>query len=113
MKWYADPSHAWLAVSLKQYPEAINYSTGFGYISPSGLTIYLEEDLEAPSFLRSKGIDSMSLPEKVYGKTRAPLTRYAKAPRLAYEIWIEGGYRLVSIETGITLYEHKREKVGA
>jgi hypothetical protein len=113
MKWYADPSHAWLAVSLKEYPDAINYSTGFGYISPKGSTVYLEEDLEAPSFLRSKGIDSMSLPERVYGKTRAPLTDYAKAPRLAHEIWIEGGYRLVSIATGETLYEHKSERVSA
>jgi len=113
MKWYADPSHAWLKVSLKKNPDALKFSTGFGYISPKGDYIYLEEDLEAPSYLRSKGIDSMSLPKKVYGTTRAPLTRYAHSPRLAYEVWIEGGYRLVSIESGETLYEHKREKVSA
>ena len=110
MKWYADPSHAWLAVSLKEYPDAIQFSTGFGYISPSGKTVYLEEDCEASSFLRAKGIDSMTLPEKVYGKTRAPLTKYQHAPRLAdFQGWSkETGARLVNIATGETLYEFKR-----
>jgi hypothetical protein len=114
MKWYSDPSHAWLAVSLKQYPEAIKYSTGFGYISPSGGTVYLEEDCEAPCFLSAKGIDSMSLPEKVYGKSRAPLTNYEHAPRLAdYQRKDSGVIRLVSVVNDEILFEKNIERVSA
>lgn len=109
MKWYSDPSHAWLAVSLKEYPDAIKYSTGFGYISPKGGVVYLEEDCEAPCFLRAKGIDSMSLPEKVYGRTSAPLTKYQRAPRLAdYQRKNGGVIRLVSVVDDEVLFEEVR-----
>lgn len=48
-----DPGHGWLAVSLAEYPDAINYGTGFGYID--GHVIYLEEDCEAPAFMAAHG----------------------------------------------------------
>lgn len=47
--WITDPGHAWLAVSLEAYPDAINYGTGYGYQDRTH--IYLEQDLEAPAFL--------------------------------------------------------------
>ena len=47
--WISDPGHAWLAVSLEAYPDAIDYGTGFGYMDVTH--IYLEEDLEAVAFL--------------------------------------------------------------
>jgi hypothetical protein len=45
----SDPSHAWLVVSLYQFPNATKFGTGYGYIN--GNTIYLEEDVEMPQFL--------------------------------------------------------------
>ena len=54
----ADDGHAWLEVSLEEYPEAEKFGTGFGYQHIE--KIYLEEDFEAPQFLahlKEKGID--------------------------------------------------------
>lgn len=108
MKWIADPSHAWLKVSLKKNPDAIKFSTGFGYISPKGDYVYLEEDCEAPAYLRAKGIDSMSLPEQVYGKTLAPLRKYAHAPRVAdFDVKNGGIAQLEEIATGEILVSWK------
>lgn len=53
MHWIADPGHGWLEVSLDEYPDAIDHGTGFGYYSPHLRLVYLEEDCEAPAFLRA------------------------------------------------------------
>ena len=45
----SDAGHSWLEVDLRQFPNAIQFGTGFGYIN--GDTIYLEEDVEMPQFL--------------------------------------------------------------
>ena len=45
----SDAGHAWLEVSLDQFPNAKKFGTGSGYIN--GNTIYLEEDFEMPQFL--------------------------------------------------------------
>lgn len=47
--WISDPGHAWLAVSLEAYPDALDCGTGFGYLDHTH--VYLEEDLEAVAFL--------------------------------------------------------------
>jgi hypothetical protein len=58
--WIVDPGHAWLEVDIRQYPDALQYGTGFGYAS--GHLAYLEEDCEAPAFLRGHPeLDSRSL----------------------------------------------------
>jgi len=62
----SDDSHGWMEVSLIEFPEAINYASGFGYIN--GNTIYLEEDDEAENFiyhLRSQG-EPITFAEKIY-----------------------------------------------
>lgn len=51
-----DAGHGWLEVSLKRYPDAVDFSTGFSYRHPTLPLIYLEEDVEAPNFMRAKGI---------------------------------------------------------
>jgi hypothetical protein len=48
-KFISDPSHGWMVVDLNEYPEAMNYGSGWGYID--GNTIYLEEDVEAENFI--------------------------------------------------------------
>jgi hypothetical protein len=62
----SDDSHGWMEVSLIEFPEAVNYGSGFGYIN--GNTIYLEEDDEAENFiyhLRSQG-EPITFNEKIY-----------------------------------------------
>jgi hypothetical protein len=53
MRWIIDPGHGWLEVPLADYPDAINHGTGFGYYAKAISMVYLEEDCEASSFLRS------------------------------------------------------------
>lgn len=50
LNFIADDGHGWLEVSLKDYPFAKKCATGYGY--RKGNTIYLEEDAEAPAFLK-------------------------------------------------------------
>jgi hypothetical protein len=45
----SDAGHAWLEVDLRQFPNAVEFGTGHGYIN--GNTIYLEEDVEAENFI--------------------------------------------------------------
>ena len=45
----SDAGHSWLEVNLNQFPNAIQFGTGYGY--RDGDTIYLEEDVEMPQFL--------------------------------------------------------------
>ena len=53
MRIIEDPGHSWLEVSLIEYPDALHHGTGYGYVNFQGQVIYLEEDVEAPSFLRA------------------------------------------------------------
>jgi hypothetical protein len=62
----SDNAHGWLEVSLTEYPEAVNYGSGFGYIN--GDKIYLEEDEEAENFiyhLKTQG-EPITFNEKTY-----------------------------------------------
>ena len=75
--WITDPGHAWLAVSLDSYPDALNYGTGFGFLDATNRMAYLEEDCEAPIFLYDHPeLDGAALP--VY----AERTRDAACRRL-------------------------------
>lgn len=53
MRYLKDAGHGWLEVSLRKYPDALEYGTGFGYLDAEGGTIYLEEDCEAGAFLKA------------------------------------------------------------
>jgi hypothetical protein len=66
-QWVIDPNHAWLAVSLEAYPDAVEYGTGFGFVDSKASVIYLEEDCEALAFFRAHPeIDPSDLPEQGY-----------------------------------------------
>jgi hypothetical protein len=63
--WVIDSDHAWLAVSVEAYPDAVEYGTGFGFVDSQSGVIYLEEDCEALGFLRAHPeIDPSNLPEQ-------------------------------------------------
>ena len=47
--WISDDGHGWLVVELSDFPDAIEFGAGYGYMDNS--RIYLEEDIEAVAFL--------------------------------------------------------------
>lgn len=51
MRYITDSGHGWLEVSLRDYPSATKYGTGFGYLDKCMGFIYLEEDCEAGAFI--------------------------------------------------------------
>lgn len=80
LEWISDPGHAWLAVSLEAYPDALNYSTGYGYMDNA--RVYLEEDWEAVAFLTAHPeLDGRSILERVYDFD-APCRRLNRAPAM-------------------------------
>lgn len=61
--WISDAGHAWLRVPLE---EGLKYGTGYGYMK--GEYAYLEEDCEAPAFLKDHPeIDNQEIPEEDCG----------------------------------------------
>jgi hypothetical protein len=66
MRFITDPGHGWLEVSLVEYPDALVHGTGYGYNAGNGM-VYLEEDCEAPAFLKAHPeIDRSSIKSKYY-----------------------------------------------
>ena len=57
----SDAGHSWLEVNLNQFPNAVQFGTGYGYIN--GDTIYLEEDVEMPQFLGDLIFNGVSMSE--------------------------------------------------
>lgn len=61
LRWVDDPGHGWLVVPSSLVVAAGVEPSVFSYISPDGLTIYLEEDSDAFQFVTACGYD----PEQV------------------------------------------------
>jgi len=53
--FYSDPSHAWLAVPIKEVIECGSEVSRFSYVCTKRCMAYLEEDLDAYRFLKAKG----------------------------------------------------------
>lgn len=51
LSFHFDAGHGWLAVPLADFPDALDFGTGFGYHDVANGTVFLEEDCEAPAFL--------------------------------------------------------------
>ena len=52
-KFYCDPGHGWLAVPIKSSNDVGLYCTAYSrYSYVKGMTLYLEEDCDAPKFLK-------------------------------------------------------------
>ena len=86
--WITDPGHAWLAVDVRKYPDAVDYGTGFGYSGEDW--IYLEEDCEAPAFLIDHHeLDSRSMFVQDYPRTDAIVRFMPKnEDRLDYDAYM-------------------------
>ena len=80
MRFISDPGHGWLEVATDKYPDAIEYGTGYGY--QNGKYIYLEEDCEAPAFLKAHPEIDRSTIKDVY-QTRTRIRGFAaNEPRM-------------------------------
>lgn len=51
--WVSDSGHSWLKVNFVDYPSALEFTTGFGFIDQARGFVYLEEDCEAVGFLKA------------------------------------------------------------
>lgn len=64
--WYADPGHAWLAVQVYGSPDAfddaLRFASQFSYVDFANGIVYLEEDEDAPRFIKRYGIELANLP---------------------------------------------------
>lgn len=68
--WICDPGHCWLVVPLADVEASGYRPTPFSYIA-SGWA-YLEEDLDAPEFLKATGDPSPTLRVNVRTHWRRP-----------------------------------------
>jgi hypothetical protein len=62
--WVQDASHGWLAVDLDEeagFPDAERFASNFSYMDYAGNNfcgiVYLEEDQDAPAFIRHYNLD--------------------------------------------------------
>jgi hypothetical protein len=58
--WVSDPSHGWLAVNysaIDGFSNALQFASHFSYIDESEKLVYLEEDDDAPRFIRRYNLD--------------------------------------------------------
>lgn len=53
LTYHHDAGHGWLAVPLSVFPDALSFSTGFGFFDRSKRVAYLEEDCEAGAFVEA------------------------------------------------------------
>ena len=70
LAWVSDPGHAWLVVSLDDeygFREAMNFASQFSYVNLMGSNfagdVYLEEDVDAPAFIKAYGLDVTNVRE--------------------------------------------------
>lgn len=80
LKFIEDPGHGWLRVDLKEFPDALESASGYGFwAGGTEAAVYLEEDMEAPDFLdRHPEIDRSAIPSayvRSFNRNRRPLPR--------------------------------------
>lgn len=64
--WYADGGHGWLAVDIdasEGFPDAERKASQYSYVDHQQGVVYLEEDEDAPRFIKQYGIDVAGLPD--------------------------------------------------
>lgn len=63
----SDAGHAWLMVDIDPvdgFENALNWASQYSYIDAEQRVVYLEEDCDAPAFLKHHGLDfALGLPE--------------------------------------------------
>jgi hypothetical protein len=67
--WVSDPGHSWLAVSLDEqegFPDAKRFASQYSFLdyAMNNFTgvVYLEEDEDAPAFIRKYNLDGRAWP---------------------------------------------------
>ena len=66
IRWVSDPGHSWLAVNLDEFPEAELFASQYSFLdyamSNFAGVVYLEEDQDAPAFIRKYNLDGRAWP---------------------------------------------------
>jgi hypothetical protein len=60
----SDPGHAWLEVSEKEVKELGVIPSNCSYIDRRNHKLYLEEDVDAQTFIQAKGLNTSDIHEK-------------------------------------------------
>lgn len=60
--YFQDPAHGWVRVKMSELMELgiADKISSYSYVSASGKSVYLEEDLDLSTFLSAKGIEKLS-----------------------------------------------------
>ena len=64
--WHVDSGHAWLEVKLSELKQTIDTKSISKYSYIDGGVVYLEEDCDAPKFIKSLGGCDLECSEKFY-----------------------------------------------
>jgi hypothetical protein len=70
--WITDPGHAWLVVPMRDVVESGISPSPWSYISDDGHWAFLEEDADAPAFLKATGQDPPTMVVNVRTTWRRP-----------------------------------------
>lgn len=60
--YFQDPGHGWVRVKMSELVELgiADKISSYSYVSASGKSVYLEEDMDLSTFLSAKGIEKLS-----------------------------------------------------
>lgn len=60
--YFQDPGHGWVRVKMNELIELgiADKISSYSYVSASGKSVYLEEDLDLSTFLSAKNIEKLS-----------------------------------------------------
>ena len=62
-KFIIDPAHGWLEVKESELLELGLKPSSFSYIDPVKRLVYLEEDMDAPAFIKAKQLNKDDIQE--------------------------------------------------
>jgi hypothetical protein len=54
--WASDSGHGWLVVDYRMAPAALDYASSFSFIDATEGYVYLEEDGDAPAYVKAHGL---------------------------------------------------------
>jgi hypothetical protein len=74
--WISDPGHAWLVIPMRDLVASGFEPSPFSFISDDGLLAYLEEDSDAPGYLKAAGVPGPTLVVNIRQTWARPLRHF-------------------------------------
>ena len=79
VKFFSDPSHGWLRVPLREVKGSGIYISSYSYMD--GEYAYLEEDLDATTFIRHFGKDNLKFLDEEFVNHESPIRDLQRFPK--------------------------------